>query len=67
MVIVVEGVGEKEDRVWVFFEEDIKGEEFEVGYYVVIVNFWVKYIIVILDIFIIVLSVGLGWFDEFLV
>ena len=34
-----EGVGEKEDRVWVLFEEDIKGEELEVGHHVAIVNF----------------------------
>ena len=47
-----EGVGEKEDRVRVLFEEDIKGEELEVGHYVAIVNFRVKHIIVTLDIFI---------------
>lgn len=34
-----EGVGEKEDRVWVLFEEDIKGEELEVGHHAAIVNF----------------------------
>ena len=34
-----EGVGEKEDRVRVLFEEDIKGEELEVGHHAAIVNF----------------------------
>ena len=55
-----EGVGEKEDRVWVLFEEDIKGEELEVGHHAAIVNFRVKHIIVTLDIFITASSAGLG-------
>ena len=39
MATAAEGVGEKEDRVWVLFEEDIKGEELEVGHHAAIVNF----------------------------